>query len=366
MAKTLIFCFDGTGHDPENAENYVSDKGLTNILKLHLMFGKSLSDVPPVVTNNGREQQSFYYSGVGTYGNVFRKFLNSVFAPEHLFSDVKKILDKSIEDLKHNYVEDDHVVVFGYSRGAAVARRFVSCAKKRAGIEGLKIDFLGVFETVAAITTLPRLFGTDLRVKTKPSSKVVFENDTMSSDVVKAVHLLALDENRIAFQPTLFKRDSRRIKEVWMPGTHGDVGGGVWNDGLSDLSLLYMIERMNKECGDWVNDSRLTHEDCAKITKDAGVVITKDDVNPRAFVNGVLHEHTRRIGRKKTLHPRQVRVMGGTDETLPIVHDSVKLRFNRVVDYRPYALKNVHYVLESEYFRNSACPIRLGASDLYW
>ena len=301
MKKTLIFCFDGTCNDPEDAENFAEDGSITNILKLHVLFGgylcdksKNQLDDGTIVTADGSRQQSFYYSGVGTYGCRLRKLLNMTLAPKHL--DVKKILNNAIKDLVKHYEKGDHVLVFGFSRGAALARRFASVAKERLEKKkpkktGLKIDFLGVFDTVAAIS------GTDLSVKTKPASDVVFEDGVMSQDVKKAVHLVALDENRVAFQPTLFDYDSDRITEVWFPGVHADVGGGYWYDGLSDLALEYMTKKVEQECAGYVQILNLNKVKQDQLTNKEYsndgdyTLITKDDIEIKALVDGVLHEH---------------------------------------------------------------------------
>ena len=322
MKEVLIFCFDGTCNDPGDAGNYAEDQSVTNILKLHVLFGGNLRRESKKQTysgafqnNDNLHQQSFYYRGVGTYGGRFRKFINTTSAPEHLLSDVKKILNAAIkdlkaanEDLKKHYQKDSyvdtHVLVFGFSRGAALARRFAAVAKQRSGIKGLKIDFLGVFDTVAATSSYSRGLGIDLSPETKPSSSVVYETPTIGNHVRKVVHLVALDENRTTFQPTLFNYancTSDRITEVWFPGVHSDVGGGYWYDGLSDLALEYMIEKVKQECvGYGVRISnpkeatydQLTIKKCNNDKDD--MKITKDDIKRKALVNGTLHEHKRK------------------------------------------------------------------------
>ena len=45
MTKSLIFCFDGTSNDPSDARQEshlagsIDDSSITNVLKLHLLFG---------------------------------------------------------------------------------------------------------------------------------------------------------------------------------------------------------------------------------------------------------------------------------------------------------------------------------------
>jgi hypothetical protein len=93
-----------------------------------------------------------------------------------------------------------------------------------------------VFDTVAATRG-----SLDLNPDTYPASGIVFENGTIGKNIEKAVHLVSIDEKRLAFQPTLFNKDDR-VTEVWFSGVHSDVGGGYWYDGLSDITLKFMID----------------------------------------------------------------------------------------------------------------------------
>ncbi len=357
MKETLIFCFDGTCNDPEDAEDRAKDGSITNILKLHILFGGDLSNEAKIPTDNGSQQRSFYYSGVGTYGFLLQKFYNMAFAPEN--ADVRRILNAAIDDLKDHHHEDCRVLIFGFSRGAALARRFAAVAKKKTGIKNLKIDFLGVFDTVAAIS------GTDFSAETKPASDVVFENGIMSQDVLKAVHLVALDENRVTFQPTLFDHepDSNRITEIWLPGVHADVGGGYWFDGLSDLALEYMVNKIREECVGYVRIINPKEVDYVQLNDEDDTQITNDCMTRKALVNGKLHEHKPIILRGKRLHSRKIRIAKGSPGVHPRVHASVRLRYKEVPDYRPRALEGAQYVVTGTCERLSEAKYVLTADD---
>ena len=198
--KKLIFCFDGTCNDPEDAGDFFEDSSISNVLKLHALFGGKLS---PANTKNAKtpNQQSFYYSGVGTRGSWLAKTFNAMFAPA--YGEMDDILDEAYADLKkQKYKEGDEIYIFGFSRGAAIARMFAANIDK-------KVTFLGVFDTVAATRG-----SLDLNPESYPSSGIVFENGTVGSHVQEAVHLVAMDEKRLTFQPTLFNKDDR-VTEVW-------------------------------------------------------------------------------------------------------------------------------------------------------
>ncbi|MBW1792226.1 MAG: DUF2235 domain-containing protein, partial [Deltaproteobacteria bacterium] len=229
MGKNITICFDGTCNHPRDARQErewfgrgeIEDSSITNIVKLHLLLGGNLLNT---ALNAG--QHSFYYSGIGTYGTHLQRLFNVVFAPENL--DVGRIVRKAREDLAAVWEKGDAVHLFGFSRGAALARRFAAILLHN-GLPGMKeipsIRFLGVFDTVASLG-LPNLDDEE-----KPVSDVVFENHTVAANVREALHLVALDENRIAFQPTLMNMD-KRVTEIWFPGAHSDIGGGFFHDGL--------------------------------------------------------------------------------------------------------------------------------------
>ncbi len=284
--KTLIFCFDGMCKDPEDARKRAENEEITNIKKLYERFKDCSCDESTSQNNKNLCQQSFYYLCARTRAGWFRKFLNMFCSPEN--GDDERILNTAITDLQKHPQKDNYLLVFGFSRGAALARRFASVAKKRSEVEGFKINFLGVFDTVAAIS------GTDSDAGTKPTCDVVFKDGEMSRDVLKAVHLVALDENRITFQPALFDYDpKKRITEVWFPGLHADVGGGYQDASLSDLALEYMIEKVKQECKEHVRIPESGDIPCKRLNDKKCERITQVHMKSNPSVDKILHEHKR-------------------------------------------------------------------------
>lgn len=237
--KKLIINFDGTGNEPGDAmahnDDIREDENISNILKIHLLAGGNLENTAQAIDG----QQSFYYPGVGVRGGFFKRLWRQAFAAKA----PEIIMSEALEDLEQVYEKNDRLYIFGFSRGAAIARLFASRLAKN-GIQTAKgsldpqpvVSFLGVFDTVAA-------FGKpNLDKATRPVSDVVFEDGTISPIIRNALHLLALDENRLAFRPTLMNHEAR-ANEVWLPGVHSDVGGGYDKDGLSDNALSYMLNQ---------------------------------------------------------------------------------------------------------------------------
>ncbi len=229
-------------------------------------------------------------------------------------------------------------IFFGFSRGAAIARRFavllenifISMGKEFTP----KIKFLGVFDTVAAINK-PNLFN----VHKKPVSDVVFENYTIAPIIETALHLVALDERRIAFQPTLMNKEDK-VTEIWFPGAHADVGGGFRFDGLSDGALQFMLEWLeNKKFGLTILDP--SDVDYANLSIDTNVKINIHDILIQPNHLGKSHQQRAITGIKAAfLDHRNLRV-NKRDKIcteLPVLHRSVIDRIYEDTDYRPEPL----------------------------
>ena len=325
--KRLIFCFDGTCNDPKDSGDFFSDSSISNVLKLHALFGGSLNpaNAPNKKTPN---QHSFYYSGVGTYGGWFRKKWNAIFAPRG--ADMAKIIRAAKKDLKAHFRKGDEIFIFGFSRGAAIARIFT--AKH---VNNRRIKFLGVFDTVAAVKK-----SLDLKKDTYPASGILFENGTLGKHVEKAVHLVSIDEKRLAFQPTLFNKDNR-VTEIWFAGVHSDIGGGYWFDGLSDVALKFMCDKAKAAGLKLLKENELDYKRLReKNTKEEAICV--DDISILPITYGKMHEQQRSGIAAKTLAPRLVRVNVGDKPSneAPLIHKSVCERFMKVAGYRPYALRD--------------------------
>ena len=355
MSKLLIFSFDGTSNEPSDAKQDVDYKGakeddnITNVLKFHLMLGgdllpkKSGSDY---VSNwSDTDQRVFYYHGVGTYGSRLKRLYNTILSAEK--SDVATILRNAMEDFKGSYEIGDKLLVTGFSRGSALARRFVALVEKNhvkkaesdqkyADIE--KFVYEALYDTVASIG-FPNMSKSD-----RPDSDVVFENGhTLPGNVIKALHCISMDDKRHAFQPTLMNFQKGVVHEVWFAGAHSDVGGGYYRDRLSDMSLEYYLQ--------WISDNipevkcSMPTEDMLRkaIPEDVDYEIGMDDLmrNPSPF--GKNHQQDRfPVLDWFTLTDRLCCVIENDKPTdrRPLVHWSVASRINGDGDYRPKSLKN--------------------------
>ncbi|HEY1448723.1 MAG TPA: DUF2235 domain-containing protein [Caulobacteraceae bacterium] len=114
------------------------------------------------------------------------------------------------------------------------------------------LQYVGVWETVGSLgipTNLP--FAKEL------DQQYRFHDTNLSRFVRSARHAVAIDERRKTFSPTLWTNiavlntnaqadalayDERPYQQQWFPGTHGLVGGGSQDGGLSLVAMLWAAE----------------------------------------------------------------------------------------------------------------------------
>lgn len=133
------------------------------------------------------------------------------------------------------------VDVFGFSRGSAAARHFVS---RRAALQTwpgqptarVTIKFVGLFDTVSSYDNTPAKTGNLGRAMghlgSQPSRE--FSNDVaelglaIGGNAKRVVHLVAGDEYRLNFPSTNIQSSIAAGigYEYTIPGAHSDIGGG--------------------------------------------------------------------------------------------------------------------------------------------
>ena len=107
---------------------------------------------------------------------------------------------------------------------------------------GVKIEFLGVWDTVGALGPPTFLLNRVLR------PLYSFHDTSISPNVTHAYHALALHEVRRNFTPDVWtdKRVPNRnivVSQKWFSGSHSNVGGSNNNVHLSNLSLQWMSSK---------------------------------------------------------------------------------------------------------------------------
>lgn len=103
------------------------------------------------------------------------------------------------------------------------------------------VHFLGVWDTVGSLG-IPDDLGVMTALVGDPR-KHAFHDTELGDNVKHARHAVAIDERRKDFTPTLWTNaEPERVKQLWFPGVHADVGGGYADHDLGDLTLRWMMQ----------------------------------------------------------------------------------------------------------------------------
>lgn len=203
------FFFDGTGN------NLYADEGL----RKHSNVAKLFRVHKPTDQVNG--VYSFYLQGVGTYfseigddGGDLTGLSFGRKGSDRLAYALKKF-DESIKrhlalaNSPSNIISEINISVFGFSRGAALARAFVNLFLKERCVQSgskwvlktgswpLRVRFLGLFDTVASVG-LPMSSNTTSMVGTVFSSLQYIVNDRLYSFIRTRPSSLAFANNGVA------------------------------------------------------------------------------------------------------------------------------------------------------------------------
>lgn len=169
--------------------------------------------------------------------------------------------DKSFHEVnralgKHRLIKQINLSVFGFSRGAALARAFTNrvlelCKDADSGLtyEGypIRVNFLGLFDTVASFGLPAQNVQVPFRTRDLRVSPLV----------ERCVHYVAGHEVRFAFPVDLIRLNGK-LGGDWLektyPGVHSDVGGGyepLAQNIDNNYSLIPMDDMMReaRACG---------------------------------------------------------------------------------------------------------------------
>lgn len=258
VSRLHIILMDGTWND-ETGVNL--DGIVTNVVHMHRLL-----------VSDGEQQLVRYHRGVGNDND------NSALG--HLFggatgSGIRKIVDTAYARFVADWEHGDRVCIFGFSRGSAAARMlaskinaegvpdaitvtFAPVANQETNVieqhltafeigagqkKAVDIEFLGVWDTVSSLgfsNVVFRLLGIKKRD--------LFTDNHIADNIKRAVHLLAIDESRKTFTPSLMNRQLNEevIEEVWFPGVHSDLAGGYKENEIGKVTLHFMLKRFRE------------------------------------------------------------------------------------------------------------------------
>ncbi|KAF3940826.1 hypothetical protein ABW19_dt0203709 [Dactylella cylindrospora] len=301
--KRLVCCCDGTWKS--------SDSGPPAIPSNVTRFARSLDCVDRHTTPGIEIQQIvFYQSGLGSGELTKLQWLAAGSIGFGLDDAVRESYAFLAANYQDSYLDQpaDEIYLFGFSRGAYTVRAlaafvseiglltkrgmddfamiyqeykkgpesFAAFTERRiaANSDGIPwetqrnitIKVIGVWDTVGSVgfpdSWITRSLGLN--------KSFGFYNTKLSPAVENAFQVLALDERRSNFQPTLWFLDPPQpgersckmrlprtntlpdrktpavdvnLQQIWMPGAHSSVGGGYSDHELADISLAWMIDR---------------------------------------------------------------------------------------------------------------------------
>lgn len=203
----LCIFFEGTGQGVSG--------NITNVSRL---YGASESS---------EKQKLHLEAGPGThFGSYLRVMLHG-----HdwwlVFRGARRWFEENFNPAKPE-VKPAAVFVFGFSRGALIARHFTAWLEKL----GVEVAYLGLWDTVDAT------LGLDVA-------------EVAPANVRSARHALSRDETRrfyahIPLRPTSSDDGGKtvcRVEELVFPGSHSDVGGLFEDDHtVADAALAWIAE----------------------------------------------------------------------------------------------------------------------------
>lgn len=250
--------YDASRREPENGiyAYYISGVGTKlNREEPWWKLNKHLRDTNFIGGSAGVGADSRLESGDIGLNDMLKRALQ--ISSDKAGAQVKAIYDKNqnkgLDDLNralsaHRLIKSIEVSVFGFSRGAALARAFVnrllkSC-KSSDGVltyqsYPITFRFLGIFDTVAS-------FG-------RPAQNDFGTVDLwLPQQLQKCVHYVSAHELRYSFPVDLIRQNGgypSGWKEEVFPGVHSDVGGGYAPEeqGRSDILARIPLVSMYRD-----------------------------------------------------------------------------------------------------------------------
>ncbi len=270
--KNIVVCLDGTSNTPDQQE--LGLLAQTNVFKLFKMLkSDKRGSFEPVGKFDASlcktyedKQIAFYYAGVGN------QFDNDPIAQTLGMAagmGASGIVERAYLDIMRVYRPEDRIFIFGFSRGAAIARLLARAIDERgaprtvwtlrlfgrhwtvwnshAKQHDVPIKVLGCWDTVGSFGIAKTIAGINFQQLN------LFKDLTVPETVERAYHMVALDEMRDSFEPTLMDPDPiqpERIVEVWFSGDHANIGGGWATDRLSDVTMDFLLRHISSGYAD--------------------------------------------------------------------------------------------------------------------
>lgn len=357
--KRLIVCCDGTWQTSEQPYP-------TNVAKLNQAIKREDTEVVQLV---------HYENGIGSRGNIFDRTFGGAFG-----WGIDEHIQRAYQFLCSNYTEGDEIYLFGFSRGAYTVRSLAGLIRVAQGllpsyqpnltqavravyevyrseknypglsveeanerevrrkeaairaispdIRPVKIAVLGCWDTVGALgvpNTIPL-------ISNIANQKYRFHDCQLSNIIERALHAVAIDEQRQAFSVTPMQQSDQNVikgqvlKEVWFVGDHGAIGGGSKDlKTLSDWTLFWLIDTIRNTWNLGL-EFDLSHVESDLETSNPA---QQYGLHPNALLPNPLPDDIPLLFRLTGIKSREI----PEDAEL---HPSVFERWQKIPDYRPF------------------------------
>ncbi|KAI1502663.1 hypothetical protein F5X99DRAFT_407739 [Biscogniauxia marginata] len=275
--KRIIVCCDGTWQNADNG--YVKPTSSdpiprlqipSNVTRISRCFKRRCSD--------GTFQIVYYQSGVGSRAGLIDRVLGGAFG-----IGIAENIREAYAYICANYVDGDEIVLVGFSRGAFTARSIGGMISDLGLLTREGMDyFYPVFKDMQnwmnpdyddPFPNLPfpekpkGIYAVDdyrQRLVAKGYTRVRQNRGRGDLITVKAIGVWdtvgALDETRGPFSPTLWERhlengETSDLRQVWFPGSHGNVGGGWEDQGVANTTLAWMMDQLASVDVEFMDDA---------------------------------------------------------------------------------------------------------------
>ncbi len=190
-----------------------------------------------------------YIEGSGTLDTEGDKTLGYAFAVSEtgIPKKVEKGVSDVVEKIKIKHLDTSTTIkkltldVFGFSRGAAAARNFVheildgdNALKKQLVAQSYRVTevevcFVGLYDTVSTQGIIRVLLGLSNTKNLKLNA---------IAKATRVIQLASADEHRKHFCLTDIKSARGDSREIFLPGTHSDIGGG-YRDNATEKQTIF-------------------------------------------------------------------------------------------------------------------------------
>lgn len=286
--KRLIIACDGTWLDADSGLLNGKENPPSNVSRMGWAIKETSRDGIPQVVN--------YQAGVGTSGGRLSRVAGGATGV-----GVKENIREAYTYVAANWSPGDEIFLMGFSRGAFTARsvgaligalglltrqglphfgeifedyQHRSSDRYAPGLQDIPFSNKGPFDDhyvhelerlgltrrgvpIKAICCwdtvgnlgIPRIPVIEaFQNRSKKLREYQFDDTRVHPCVENAFQALALDEQRAPFSPAVWEKQAdntvTNLKQVWFPGVHSNVGGGYDDQELANITLAWMMSRL--------------------------------------------------------------------------------------------------------------------------